>query len=170
MAYALEQFASDVRQALSEAPIETCSAQVTELVRKALTDEAFVGAYLPERTEGQDPREVLYEDPDLGFCICGHVYSGEAIGTPHDHGSSWAVYGQAAGSTEMTDWKIVEQGEGAKPSLVMPVRTYVLNPGDAYFYGVGAVHSPKRTGPTKLIRIEGRNLDHIARSPIAVAA
>ena len=43
-----------------------------------------------------------------GFCICGHVYANEAIGFPHDHGSSWAVYGQASGETEMTDWEILK--------------------------------------------------------------
>jgi hypothetical protein len=112
---------------------------------------------------------VLYEDPELGFCICGHVYEGAAAGAPHDHGSSWAIYGLAVGDTEMTDWRIVKRGEGDAPILVAPAKTYVLRPGDSHFYDVGVVHSPKRTGPTKLVRIEGRNLDHIKRSNIKAA-
>ena len=28
----------------------------------------------------------------------------DRIGKPHDHGSSWAVYGQATGITNMTVW------------------------------------------------------------------
>ena len=47
------------------------------------------------------------------------------------------------------------------PTLVEPVKTYVLKPGDSHFYDVGVVHSPKRDGLTKLVRIEGRNLDHV---------
>jgi hypothetical protein len=27
------------------------------------------------------------------------------IGGPHDHGNSWAIYGQALGWTEMTEWE-----------------------------------------------------------------
>ena len=59
----------------------------------------------------------------------------------------------------MTDWQIVQPGDGANPSLVAPERTYVLRPGDAHFYDVGVVHSPRRDGLTKLVRIEGANLD-----------
>jgi hypothetical protein len=112
---------------------------------------------------------VLYEDPELGFCICGHVHDGAAVGKPHDHGSSWAIYGQAEGMTEMTDWKIVKAGAGESPALVEPVRTYTMKPGDAKLYDVGVVHSPNRQAPTKLIRIEGANLDRVKRSNIAAA-
>jgi len=53
--------------------------------------------------------------------------------------------------------------------LVAPDRSYVLKPGDAHFYDVGVVHSPNRQGLTKLVRIEGANLDHIKRSNIKAA-
>ena len=104
------------------------------------------------------PRKVLYEDPELGFCVCGHVYEKPAHGQPHDHGPSWAIYGLAVGDTEMTDWKVVRKGDGTNPTLVEPEKVYVLKPGDAHFYDVGVVHSPKRDGLTKLVRIEGENL------------
>src|SRR5262249_28812995 len=86
-------------------------------------------------------------DPELGFCICGHVYDGPAHGKPHDHGESWAIYGQASETTEMTDWTIVEKGDGARPNLVEPVRTYTMQPGDQHLYDVGDVHSPRRPVP-----------------------
>jgi hypothetical protein len=41
-----------------------------------------------------------------------------------------------------------------------------MKPGDAHLYDVGAVHSPKRDAPVKLIRIEGWNLDRVQRSNI----
>jgi hypothetical protein len=47
-----------------------------------------------------------------------------------------------------------------------PERRYVLKPGDAHFYDVGVVHSPDRQGLTKLVRIQGANLDHTKRSSI----
>src|SRR5215469_4445368 len=110
MPYTLEQLAADIRATLTRDSGPTGKAAICGLVSRALTDEAFVARHLSERKSGADPREILYQDPTLGFCICGHVYAGAANGSPHDHGPSWAVYGQAAGTTEMTDWKIVEKG------------------------------------------------------------
>jgi predicted metal-dependent enzyme (double-stranded beta helix superfamily) len=169
MPYSLFELADDVRSLLNAAPVSDCSEEICGILSKALTDQEFTSLHLPEREAGENPREILYEDPELGFCICGHVYSREAIGQPHDHGPSWAIYGQASGTTEMTEWKIVEPESGDRPSLVRSGKTYVLNPGDAHFYDVGDVHSPKRTGPTRLIRIEGKNLDKVTRSNIAVS-
>jgi len=165
--YTLDALANDIRGALKEQPGRAGLDKVCKFVSRALLDREFTDEHLKDRAPGEHPREVLYEDDDLGFCICGHVYDGEAIGEPHDHGSSWAIYGQAIGETEMTDWKIVERGDGDKPHLVEAVKSYTMVPGDAHFYDVGDVHSPKRVKPVKLIRIEGANLDHVQRSNIA---
>ena len=43
------------------------------------------------------------------------------------------------------------------------VRNYTLTPGKAHLYNEGDLHSPRRDGPTKLLRIEGRNLDKVRR-------
>jgi hypothetical protein len=166
MPYTLQQFAADIRATLTADPSAAGRRKVCAHVERALADPEFLATHLKERAPKADPREILYEDAELGFCICGHVYDRPAIGSPHDHGPSWAIYGQAAGATEMTDWRIVERGEGGKPSLVEPVRTYVMQPGDAHFYDIADVHSPRRDAPVKLIRIEGENLDRVKRSNI----
>jgi hypothetical protein len=166
MTYTLEQLASDIRGTLKSDSGDSGKQVICQHVSKALKDDAFVTRHMPDRAPDADPREILFEDPDLGFCICAHVYGDAAFGEPHDHGPSWAVYGQAAGSTQMIDWRIVEKGEGDKPALVVQERTYTLAPGDAHFYDIGAVHSPKRDAPTKLLRIEGANLDNVERSNI----
>jgi hypothetical protein len=165
MSYTLDALAGDIRRELSRGAPAAKEA-VCQHVSRALTDREFLATHLKDRPADSHPREILYEDPDLGFCICAHVYHGKAIGSPHDHGSSWAIYGQATGVTEMTEWKIVEKGEAGTPTLVEPVRTYLMHPGDVQFYDVGMVHSPKREAPVKLIRIEGANLDRVKRSNI----
>jgi hypothetical protein len=43
------------------------------------------------------------------------------------------------------------------------VREYSLTPGMAYVYNEGDLHSPRRAGPTRLIRVEGRNVEKIRR-------
>jgi hypothetical protein len=166
MAYALPQLADDIRSALRSDAGSAGKQKVCDYVSRALADAAFVATHLRDRPTGAPAREVIYEDPELGFCICSHVYDGPAHGAPHDHGSSWAVYGQAVGATEMTDWKILKQGKAGEPTLVKPVKTYFMKPGDARLYDVGDVHSPKRDAPVKLLRIEGKNLDRVERTNI----
>jgi len=134
--------------------------QVCALVRDVLVDEAFVAAHLPD---GAPERKVLYEDPQLGFCILAHVYEGARESAPHDHGPSWAIYGQARGETLMSDWEVVEPPRSGQPGRVRHVRAYRLTPGMAHVYNEGDVHSPRRDGPTRLIRIEGRNMDKVGR-------
>ena len=167
MSYTLEQLTSDIRTALKQNAGPVGREAVCALVSKALLDKEFIAAHVTE--DACKPRKVLYEDPELGFCVCGHVYTKPMNGGPHDHGSSWAIYGIAEGRTEMTDWKVVQPAAGDAPKLVAPERVYVMQPGDAHFYDVGVVHSPKTAGLTRLVRVEGANLDHIKRSNIKAA-
>jgi hypothetical protein len=167
MAYTLEALANDIRSTLKSGPVSQTGPKVVGLVEKALKDKAFIEANLGR--PNMKTREIIYEDPESGFCVCAHTYEGAANSAAHDHGPSWAIYGQAIGVTEMTDWKIIKKGEGEQPSMVEPVRAYKLEPGMAKFYDVGDVHSPKRDSSTKLIRIEGKNLDTVKRSNIKAA-
>lgn len=167
MAYTLEQLSQDVRQALKSDPGSAGKQKVLEHLSRALRDKELVERHVT--ADQCKPRKVLYEDPELGFCICGHVYEDERVGGPHDHGTSWAIYGVAEGTTVMTDWKVTRKGSGDTPTLVEPVRNYEMKRGDCHFYDVGVVHSPKMSPRTKLIRIEGGNLDHIQRSNIKAA-
>lgn len=164
MSYTLDQFAADCKAALKADPgaggMEACRG----FVSKACKDEAFVKEFLPANPDKE--RRVIYEDADLGFCICAHVYNDARQGNPHDHGPTWAIYGQAMGETSMTDWDIVEPAAGDNPAKVKLGRTYKLMPGDAHIYPVGAVHAPYRDAPTRLIRIEGKDTIGLKRTKI----
>ena len=167
MGYTLEQFAADCKAALQADPGVGGQEKVRDCVSKALKDAAFVEKHLGNATA---EREIIYQDQDLGFCICAHSYQGAKQGNPHDHGSTWAIYGQAVGETNMTDWKIVKQPEGDAPGEVEKTDTYTMRPGDARLYPVGAVHAPYRDGPTKLIRIEGVDASNLKRTPLKQAS
>jgi hypothetical protein len=108
-------------------------------------------------------RKVLYEDPELGFCILAHVNWGAKESPPHDHGPTWAIYGQARGETEMSDWELIEPASQSKPGKVRRSKVYTLTPGMAYVYNEGDLHSPRRSAPTRLIRLEGKNMDTVSR-------
>jgi hypothetical protein len=65
----------------------------------------------------------------------------------------------------MTDWELVEPASENKPGKVRRARTYTLTPGMAFVYNEGDLHSPRRSGPTRLIRLEGKNVETIRRFP-----
>lgn len=160
MGYTLGQLSTDCHNVLSADPGPDGRKEVCALIQRALADNEFVVAHLGDDVP---ERKILYEDPELGFCILGHVYDGAKESKPHDHGPTWAIYGQARGETIMSDWALVEPASEAKPGRVRLVREYSLTPGMAYVYNEGDLHSPRRNGPTRLIRVEGRNVEKIRR-------
>jgi hypothetical protein len=160
MAFTLDSFASDCRRILKEDPGPVGRGRVRELVQEVLKDKEFLATYLNDKTPD---RQVIYEDPELGFCICAHMNRDAREANPHDHGSSWAIYGQATGETEMTDWEVVQAASEGTPGKVRRARSYSLKPGMAHIYNEGDVHSPKRVAATGLIRIEGKNTQNMKR-------
>jgi len=156
----LETFAADVHKVLREDHSRTGREKVRELVQEALKDEKFIQSYVNDNTPD---RQVIYEDAELGFCVCAHVNRDAREANPHDHGSSWAIYGQAFGETEMSDWEIIEPAAEGKPGKVRRARVYTLKPGMAHIYNEGDVHSPKRVAATGLLRIEGKNTTKMKR-------
>ena len=152
MGHTLEQFAAKMHDILAAEPGPAGREKVRALVEEVLKDEAFVARHLGDDVP---ERKILFEDPQLGFCILAHVYKGARESNPHDHGPTWAIYGQARGETLMNDWALVEPASEAKPGKVRHVRSYPLKPGMAHVYNEGDLHSPRRDGPTRLIRIEG---------------
>jgi predicted metal-dependent enzyme (double-stranded beta helix superfamily) len=160
MSHTLEQFATRCHDMLKAHPGPAGRQQVCTLLQEVLKDETFVTTYLGDDVP---ERQVLYEDPELGFCIRAHVYADAKESPPHDHGPSWAIYGQGRGETDMTDWELVTPATEQTPGKVRRARTYTLTPGTAYVYHEGQVHSPRRAGATRLIRLEGMNMEKVRR-------
>jgi len=131
-------------------------------VEEVLKDDAFVAKHVGDDVP---ERKILYEDPDLGFCILAHVYHGAKESAPHDHGPTWAIYGQAAGETLMNEWAMVEPASEQKPGKVRHVRAYPLKRGMAHVYNEGDLHSRSREGSTRLIRIEAGTWTRSSASP-----
>jgi len=157
----LQQFAAECRSVLKADPGPEGRRKICKRLEELLRDPQFVKESVNERTS---ERQILYEDPELGFCILAHNYTGAKTSPPHDHGPSWAIYGPAKGETEMTDYDRVAEPEEGAPGKARPTRTYKLTPGVAHVYNERDLHSPLRRGPTQLVRIEGLNMDRIKRA------
>lgn len=160
MPYTVETFGKQCHDILTADPGKSGRERVCALVQDVLRDKDFVAQHIAE--DGPE-RKPLYEDADLGFVILAHSYQGAKGSPPHDHGPTWAIYGQASGTTIMTDWTLLEPASEEKPGKVRATRTYTLEPGMAYLYEPGFLHSPKRDASTRLIRIEGQDVTKIRR-------
>lgn len=160
MRHTLQQFAAQCHDALKAQPGPAGRQQVAVLLQDVLNDKDFVDTYV-DASVGE--RKIIYEDAELGFCILAHRYTDARTSGAHDHAHSWAIYGQARGETEMRDYQLLEPASAEKPGKVKYTRTYTLRPGMAHVYNEGDLHSPKRDGPTSLIRIEGTDMAKVKR-------
>jgi hypothetical protein len=160
-----DSLVQDCRQALAGGDTPAARERIAGLLGQALRDPAFVAAQFAQPVS---ERQIAYEDPDLGFCVLLHAYDGAARGGPHDHGPSWAIYGQAAGETLMREYALVEPPAPGRRGTVREASSYTMRPGDVHHYPEGTIHAPERFGPTRLVRIEGCDLAKVARGSYEV--
>ena len=161
MAYNLNQFIADCRGILARDPGPAGREQVRANLERLLANADFVR----EHCSDDAPRglKVLYEDPKLGFQILAHINDKARVSPPHDHGASWAIYGQATKYTDMIEWEREDDGKDPKQAKLKPVKKYRLTPGKAGIYQNGAIHSIDYPDYARFIRVTGTNLDKIDR-------
>ncbi len=161
MAYDLEAFIADCRAALSSDLGPNGREKVRVALERLLANGEFVRSVCGE--EAPQGLNVLYEDPALGFQILAHVNAKPRTSPPHDHGASWAIYGQATRYTDMTEWERVDDGADPERATLEPKKSYRLLPGQAGIYQEGAIHSIDYPANARFIRVTGTNLDRIPR-------
>ena len=161
MAYQLDQFIADCRSILKRDPGPNGREEVRVKLESLLSNPDFISEHCGEGT----PRglHVLHDDPDLGFQILAHINDKARVSPPHDHGASWAIYGQATHYTEMTEWEREDNGADAQHAKLKPVKKYRLTPGHAGIYQDGRIHSIDYPDYARFVRVTGTNLDRINR-------
>jgi predicted metal-dependent enzyme (double-stranded beta helix superfamily) len=164
MAYDLNQFIADCRTTLSRDPGPSGRHEVLQNLERLLANKDFVAAYC-----GDDQPvgiKVLYEDSELGFQVLSHIMDKARVSPPHDHGASWAIYGQAKEYTDMIVWQREDDGRDPSHAKLKPVEKYRLNPGQAGIYQDGAIHSIDYPDNARFVRVTGTDLDKIERIKI----
>ena len=167
MTITLESLAARIHDILGEDDSPAGRQRVAAQLGEALRDADFVAAQF---TGGTGERKILHEDPQLHFCILAHDYSKARAGGPHDHGPTWAIYGQAVGESVMTEFEVVEPATSDRRGRVRELRSYTMRPGDARVYDEGVIHAVRHPGPSRLVRIEGRDLATVQRGVYEMAA
>jgi predicted metal-dependent enzyme (double-stranded beta helix superfamily) len=162
MPYGLSRFIEDCRSALRSDPGPKGREQIRVLLERLLKDRDFLAAHCSEST----PKglHLLHDDAELGFQVLAHINEKARGSPPHDHGASWAIYGQAVSHTDMTEYRRVDGGADPAKAALEVTRKYRLNPGEAGIFADGAIHSIDYPDGSQFVRITGTNLDRIARS------
>ena len=163
MSYDLDQFIADCRSILADNPRPAGREQVRQKLERLLVEPEFQARYCKAAQPGLT---VLYEDPRLGFQILAHVNAKARVSPPHDHGASWAIYGQATEYTDMTEWQRLDDGSDAAKSQLKIEKKYRLTPGHAGIYQDGKIHSIDYPDKSRFVRVTGCNLDRIDRISI----
>jgi predicted metal-dependent enzyme (double-stranded beta helix superfamily) len=159
MEYTLNQFCEDCRSAITDDEGDGGREIVRQKLETLLANEDFVAANCgPDADRGI---HTLYEDQELGFVVLAHIYDKAVESPPHDHGPSWAVYGQSVANTDMTIW--TETGKDGDDPIVEPVETYRLDPGMAGTFNPRQIHSIKFPAGARFVRVTGTDLNTVAQ-------
>ena len=103
MAYTLEEFCADCRAAITTDNGPDGREVIRGKLEQLLANQDFVNATLgPDAELGV---HTLYKDEDYEFVVLAHINEKANSSPPHDHGNSWAVYGQATEYTDMSEYR-----------------------------------------------------------------
>lgn len=160
MACDLHTICADTRRALQTVPLDTALPAIAGELAELLANPAFVADTFDEDTPAG--KRLLYRDEATGFLVLAHVQPPGKSGAPHDHGASWAVYGNARGRTDMTEYRRINGAQEAS-AVLTPCARYSIQAGQTRAYPSGAIHATAHPELAWVLRITGTDLDTIAR-------
>ena len=156
MAYTLDEFCADCRKAIREDDGPGAREKVRQNLERLLENKAFVAENCGPNAEVGV--HTLYHDPETDFYVLAHINAKGRKSPPHDHGTSWAVYGQAVGHTDMTVWRRLDDGKKPGYAEIEPDHTYRLTPGKAGRFDIRDIHQIEFADNARFVRITGTDL------------
>ena len=161
MGYGLDEFCRDSHDVLARDNSPVGREIVRKSLEKLLANKNFVEEVCGENA----PVGVteLYRDDELEFVVLAHVNDTPHTSPPHDHGTSWAVYGQAKEYTDMSEFSRSDGGDSDGDAKIELVKTYRLEPGQAGLYDVREIHAIDHPAQACFVRVTGRPLENEPR-------
>lgn len=161
MPYSLQEFCADCRTIMqASARAEDGLPPIAAKLRLLLANPAFVAATFDD--DMAPGKRILHHDPATDVHVMAHVQQAGKGGAPHSHGTSWAVYGNALGHTDMTEWRRINP-DSEDHAVLEPAERYSLGPGQSRAYGPGVIHSTSHPEKAWVIRVTGTDLDKLPR-------
>jgi hypothetical protein len=167
VSYSLQDFSRDTREILKTGSGRPQVEKVKVQMERLLVDSGFAKEYFGDKQPLGLHR--IYVDPQLGFEVMTYRYHEARKSNPHDHGDSWAIYGQVAEYTEMTLWQRTDDGSDPDYAKLKAGTPYRLNPGKAGVYFGRELHSTATPVNTRYLRVTGTDLENIERLRIDAA-
>lgn len=168
MTYTVENFCADARAAIKSDPGPDGREKVRQCLERLLKEKDFI-----EKECNSDMNagvRTIYRDPETDFNLLVHAYAQTRTSPPHDHGRSWAIYGQAVKWTEMTVWKRKDDGSKEGYADLEAETTYRLEPGMAAKFDPGVIHSIHFPEGAQFVRVTGTDLDTIPQKRFDLSA
>lgn len=131
---------------------------ITQFISKPGIEEYLTSINLEKKVR-------LWGTSGAGMQILFHGVNTPKKGSPHDHGSSWALYYQVSGATEMSLYSRLTgtDGQPGHAELKMTENSE-LTPQNAMFFGPLVIHSTRHpSAPARWIRVTGTDLDFVTR-------
>ena len=157
MAYEFKTFCNDCRNAYDringKADLETIRENLENLLQNNLE---FVEKHCGPSVE--IGVHELYKDEKTGFIVYAHIQDKGRKSPPHDHGSSWAIYGQAKKFTDMTEWRRLDDKSKDGYAEIKTTRSYRLEPGMAGKFGPHEIHQISFEDGARFVRVTGSDL------------
>ena len=158
MTYGFDAFCVDLHRILKEKRIDGLP-EIADKLKTLVVNPEFVA----ETFEGSTaPQRVLFHDPDTDAYVLAHMQPAGKAGNPHSHGASWAIYANARGVTQMTEWRRVNP-ESEDHAVLEVSERYGLGPGQSRTYAPHVIHSTAHPDGAWVIRVTGTDLDKIPR-------
>jgi predicted metal-dependent enzyme (double-stranded beta helix superfamily) len=159
LSYTLDEFYGDTRKALKGQPGPAARQTIRKNLERLLGSDEFVAECCgPDAKPGI---QVVHRCPETGYNVLVHVYERGKAGPPHDHGNSWAIYGQAAGHTVMTTWKRTDDGREKGHADLAKDQSFRLERGMAGIFEPGQIHSIEISDGSRFVRVTGTDLNAI---------
>lgn len=168
MGYSLRDFCRDTREILKNGSSRAQVEKVKTPMERLLVDPQFLAEYFND----QHPQGLkrIYVDSQLGFEVMSYRYDKARASQPHDHGDSWAIYGQVREYTEMAVWERTDDGSDPDHATLREKTRYRLNPGQAGVYYGRELHSIAMPDHSRYLRVTGTDLETIERLRIDAKA
>ena len=161
MSYTLQDFCAEIHEILVAENNADGREKVRQKLEQLLGNETFIEQFCgPDKPAGV---YKLNEDPNTGAVVLSHVMGEGAMSPPHDHGTSWAIYGQATEHTVMREWYRTDDGSDDEDISLEKNSEYRLDPGQVGLFNPGVIHSIEYPDNARFVRVTGVDLDRIDR-------
>jgi predicted metal-dependent enzyme (double-stranded beta helix superfamily) len=155
--YSFDAFLADCKADVKDG--EAGRERIRRNVERLLSQPDFVAEHFSSTAAAGV--HVLHTDPETGFQVLAHVYDDGKDSPPHDHGASWAVYGQAVKHTDMKVWRRTDDGGKEGHAKVEVEQSYRLDPAMAGKFEPGQIHSIHFPAGARFLRVTGTDLKKI---------